>query len=41
VYDEPGWDFGPTVQAVWIRDVGSALGRGSMLGFRCVRDTAP
>jgi formylglycine-generating enzyme required for sulfatase activity len=36
-----GWDFGPTAQAVWIRDVGSALGHGHMLGFRCVRDTPP
>jgi serine/threonine protein kinase len=36
-----GWDFGPTAQAVWIRDAGSALGRGSMLGFRCVRDMPP
>ena len=36
-----GWDFGPTVQTVWTRDVGSAYGRGTMLGFRCVRDTPP
>jgi formylglycine-generating enzyme required for sulfatase activity len=36
-----GWDFGPTAQAVWIRDVGSALGHGYMLGFRCVRGTPP
>jgi serine/threonine protein kinase len=36
-----GWDFGPVAQAVWIRDVGSALGHGNMLGFRCVRDTPP
>jgi formylglycine-generating enzyme required for sulfatase activity len=36
-----GWNFGPTVQAVWIRDVGSAFGHGSMLGFRCVRITPP
>jgi formylglycine-generating enzyme required for sulfatase activity len=36
-----GWDFGPTAQAVWIRDVGSVYGHGSMLGFRCARDTPP
>ncbi len=36
-----GWDFGPVAQAVWIRDVGSALGHGYMLGFRCVRDLPP
>lgn len=36
-----GWDSGPYTFAVWMRDVGSAYGRGSMLGFRCVRDTPP
>ena len=36
-----GWDFGPGSQNVWVRDVGSALGRSYMLGFRCVRDTPP
>jgi formylglycine-generating enzyme required for sulfatase activity len=36
-----GWSFGPAAQAVWVRDVGSALGHGSMVGFRCVRDTPP
>ena len=36
-----GWDSGPSDSAVWLRDVGSAYGHGSMLGFRCVRDTSP
>jgi hypothetical protein len=36
-----GWDFGPTVQAVWVRDAGSVYGHGAMLGVRCVRDTPP
>ena len=35
-----GWDFGPHVQAVWVRDVGSAFGHGHMLGFRCVKRLA-
>jgi formylglycine-generating enzyme required for sulfatase activity len=36
-----GWDIGPTAQAVWVRDVGSAYGHGAMTGFRCVRDAPP